>query len=100
MSSRGPHARAFSRLSRGGDLFLRIQNLRSPEELAGATIAEAVDLTMQNHLRHEFTDHDQLLMVGIRRKEARRRGPAEDRRDDSIVEEARHPYPLIAARPL
>jgi len=28
---------------------------------------------MQNHLRHEFTDYDQLLMVGVRRKDARRR---------------------------
>ncbi|MGM4980955.1 DUF2293 domain-containing protein [Rhizobium sp. 11_C7_N12_5] len=39
----------------------------------GITIAEAVNVTMQNSLRHEFTDYDQLLMVGVRRKEARRR---------------------------
>ncbi|MBB3568726.1 DUF2293 domain-containing protein [Rhizobium sp. BK491] len=45
----------------------------TPKNWAGATIADAVDLTMQNHLRHEFTDYDQLLMVGVQRKEARYR---------------------------
>lgn len=44
-----------------------------PKNWRGAAIEAAVDLTMQNHLRHEFTDYDQLLMVGVRRKEARRR---------------------------
>ena len=44
-----------------------------PKNWRGAPIEAAVDLTMQNYLRHEFTDYDQLLMTGVRRKEARRR---------------------------
>jgi hypothetical protein len=44
-----------------------------PKNWRDATIPEAVDHTMQNTLRHQLTDYDQLLLVGIRRKEARRR---------------------------
>ncbi|WP_245582470.1 DUF2293 domain-containing protein [Neorhizobium lilium] len=44
-----------------------------PKNWGGVSIEAAVDMTMQNHLRHEFTDYDQLLMVGVRRKDARRR---------------------------
>ena len=44
-----------------------------PKNWRDATIAEAVDHTMQNMLRHEFTDYDHLMLVGVRRKEARQR---------------------------
>lgn len=44
-----------------------------PKNWRGAPIAEAVDVTMQNELRHRMTDYDQLMLVGVRRKEARRR---------------------------
>lgn len=44
-----------------------------PKNWRGAPIGEAVDVTMQNELRHQLTDYDQLLLVGVRRKEARRR---------------------------
>jgi hypothetical protein len=53
--------------------FYAYQICTAPKNWAGATIAEAVNLAMQNHLRHDFTDYDQLLIVGVRRKEARRR---------------------------
>ncbi|WP_259664787.1 MULTISPECIES: DUF2293 domain-containing protein [Rhizobium] len=39
----------------------------------GATLGMAVGITMQNVLRHTMTDYDQLLLVGVHRKEARRR---------------------------
>ncbi|MGG7577357.1 DUF2293 domain-containing protein [Rhizobium sp. Nf11,1] len=39
----------------------------------GATLGMAVGITMQNVLRHYMTDYDQMLLVGIDRKEARRR---------------------------
>ncbi|MDT4844436.1 hypothetical protein FQZ97_783950 [compost metagenome] len=44
-----------------------------PKNWRGAPVATAVEVTMQNELRHQFTDYDQLMLVGIRRKEARRR---------------------------
>lgn len=44
-----------------------------PKNWRDALIAVAVDVTMQNFLRHQFTDYEQLLLVGVQRKEARRR---------------------------
>ncbi|MEH7850190.1 DUF2293 domain-containing protein [Rhizobium laguerreae] len=44
-----------------------------PKNWRSAPIAEAVEVTMQNELRHQLTDYDQLMLVGVRRKEARRR---------------------------
>ncbi|MBB3521123.1 DUF2293 domain-containing protein [Rhizobium sp. BK456] len=44
-----------------------------PKNWRSAPTAEAVDVTMQNELRHQMTDYDQLMLVGVRRKEARRR---------------------------
>ena len=38
-----------------------------------ATLGKAVGITMQNFLRHQMTDYDQLLMCGVDRHEARRR---------------------------
>jgi hypothetical protein len=45
----------------------------TPKNWRDAPTAVAVDATMQNFLRHQFTDYEQLLLVGVRRKEARRR---------------------------
>lgn len=45
----------------------------TPKNWRGASVADAVDATIQNMLRHELTDYDQLMLVGVRRKEARRR---------------------------
>ena len=39
----------------------------------GATLGKAVGITMQTILRHTMTDYDQLLLVGVERKEALRR---------------------------
>lgn len=39
----------------------------------GATLGMAVGITMQNLLRHEMTDYDTLLLMGVDRAEARRR---------------------------
>lgn len=44
-----------------------------PKNWRNALIADAVDHTIQNTLRHELTEYDQLLLIGVRRKEARRR---------------------------
>lgn len=44
-----------------------------PKNWRDAPIAVAVDVTIQNFLRHQFTDYEQLLLVGVRRKEARQR---------------------------
>ncbi len=44
-----------------------------PKNWNHAPLAEAVDRTIQNFLRHQLTDYDQLTLVGVRRKEARRR---------------------------
>ena len=44
-----------------------------PKNWRNALIADAVDHTIQNTLRHELTEYDQLLLVGVRRGEARRR---------------------------
>jgi hypothetical protein len=44
-----------------------------PKNWRSAPIAEAVEVTMQNELRHQLTDYDQLMLTGVRRKEARRR---------------------------
>lgn len=44
-----------------------------PKNWQGVSIEAAVDVTMKNHLRHEFTDYDQMLMVGVHRKDARQR---------------------------
>ncbi|RVG95993.1 DUF2293 domain-containing protein [Sinorhizobium meliloti] len=44
-----------------------------PKNWRSAPVATAVDVTMQNELRHQFTDYDQLMLVGVQRKEARRR---------------------------
>lgn len=44
-----------------------------PKNWRGAPVARAVDITMQNELRHRLTDYDQLMLVGVRRKDARRR---------------------------
>lgn len=38
-----------------------------------ATLGMAVGITMQNLLRHEMTDYDTLLLMGVDRAEARRR---------------------------
>ena len=38
-----------------------------------ATLGQAVGITMQTYLRHEMTDYDQMLLVGVERKEAKRR---------------------------
>ncbi|QRM45844.1 DUF2293 domain-containing protein [Rhizobium sp. BG4] len=38
-----------------------------------ATLGKAVGITMQTTLRHTTTDYDQLLLVGVERKEALRR---------------------------
>ncbi|NSY48598.1 DUF2293 domain-containing protein [Agrobacterium tumefaciens] len=53
-----------------------------PKNWRDAPIAVAVEVTMQNFLRHQFTDYEQLLLVGVRRKEARRRV---QQKIDSIV---------------
>lgn len=37
------------------------------------TLGQAVGITMQSILRHEMTDYDQLLLIGVERREARRR---------------------------
>lgn len=37
------------------------------------TLGQAVGITMQSVLRHEMTNYDQLLLIGIERREARRR---------------------------
>ncbi|MGR9434774.1 DUF2293 domain-containing protein [Rhizobium leguminosarum] len=42
-----------------------------PKNWRSAPIAEAVEVTMQNELRHQLTDYDQLMLTGVRRKEAR-----------------------------
>jgi len=44
-----------------------------PKSWHGVSIDAAVDHVIQNTLRHELTDYDQMLLVGVRRKEARRR---------------------------
>ncbi|MCQ1779147.1 DUF2293 domain-containing protein [Neorhizobium galegae] len=44
-----------------------------PKNWRGASIAVAVDHVIQNLLRHELTEYDQMLLLGVRRKEARRR---------------------------
>ncbi len=44
-----------------------------PKNWRDATVATAVGVTMQNMLRHQLTDYDQLMLVGVRRKEARHR---------------------------
>ncbi|RFB95757.1 hypothetical protein B5K11_10515 [Rhizobium leguminosarum bv. trifolii] len=44
-----------------------------PKNWRSAPIAEAVNATMQNELRHRMTDYDQLMLIGVQRKEARRR---------------------------
>ncbi|MBB3566091.1 DUF2293 domain-containing protein [Rhizobium sp. BK491] len=46
---------------------------KTPKNWRGATVEEAVEVTMQNELRHQHTDYYQLMLVGVRRKEARRR---------------------------
>lgn len=45
----------------------------TPKNWRGVSVAVAVDATIQNMLRHELTDYDQMMMVGVPRKEARRR---------------------------
>lgn len=37
------------------------------------TIGTAVGISMQNYLRHNMTDYDQLLLEGVDRAEAKRR---------------------------
>lgn|GEM_PF-2962008 len=37
------------------------------------TLGQSVGITMQNILRHEMTEYDQLLLVGVDRRAARRR---------------------------
>lgn len=44
-----------------------------PKNWRGVSLEDAVDHVMQNTLRHELTDYDQLLLVGVRRKDARLR---------------------------
>lgn len=44
-----------------------------PKNWRGVSIAVAVDHVMQNMLRHELTDYDQILLVGVLRKEAPRK---------------------------
>jgi len=39
----------------------------------GASIGKAVGITMQTTLRHNMTDYDQMLLIGVDREEARRR---------------------------
>ena len=45
----------------------------TPKNWRDAPLAVAVETTIQNELRHRHTDYDQLLLVGVRRKEARQR---------------------------
>jgi len=45
----------------------------SEKEWRRATLGMAVGITMQNLLRHEMTDYDQLRLMGIDRKVARNR---------------------------
>lgn len=45
----------------------------TPKNWRDAPIATAVEVTMQNELRHGQTDYDHLMLVGVRRKEARQR---------------------------
>lgn len=54
-------------------LYYARQICTDPKNWQGVSIEAAVDVTIQNHLRHEFTDYDQMLMVGVHRKDARRR---------------------------
>lgn len=44
-----------------------------PKNWRGASIEVAVAHVIENTLRHELTDYDQMLLVGVRRKEARLR---------------------------
>nr|KZA97511.1 hypothetical protein A4A59_04800 [Rhizobium leguminosarum] len=44
-----------------------------PKNWRNASVAEAVEVTMQNELRHQLTDYDQLMLLAVRRKEAQRR---------------------------
>lgn len=39
----------------------------------GCKLGTAVGITMQSILRHQMTDYDQLLLIGIDRSEAKRR---------------------------
>jgi hypothetical protein len=43
------------------------------KEWQGASLGMAVGITMQNFLRHDMTEYDHLLMIGMDREEARRR---------------------------
>ncbi|MBN7807085.1 DUF2293 domain-containing protein [Agrobacterium rosae] len=52
---------------------LASQICSEPKNWRGASIEVAVDATMQNVLRHGLTDYDQLMLEGVRRKEARSR---------------------------
>lgn len=45
----------------------------SRRQWKAATIGMAVGITMQNLLRHEMTDYDTLLLMGVERAEAKRR---------------------------
>ncbi len=45
----------------------------TPKNWRDLPLASAVDVTIQNELRHQLTDYDQLMLAGVRRKEARRR---------------------------
>lgn len=44
-----------------------------PKNWRGASIEVAVGHVIENTLRHELTDYDQMLLVGVRRKDARLR---------------------------
>jgi hypothetical protein len=43
------------------------------KEWRGATLGKAVGITMQNFLRHQMTDYETLLLLGMNREEARLR---------------------------
>ncbi|WP_188826069.1 DUF2293 domain-containing protein [Brucella endophytica] len=53
--------------------YLALYVCTPPKNWRGVSIEEAVDQSMQNTIRHQFTEYDQMLLVGVRRKEARHR---------------------------
>jgi hypothetical protein len=55
-----------------------------PKNWRGVSIEIAVAHVIENTLRHELTDYDQMLLVGVRRKEARLRVKP---RIDSVIDE-------------
>ncbi|EHH03364.1 hypothetical protein ATCR1_21320 [Agrobacterium tumefaciens CCNWGS0286] len=65
--------REYPRCPEAAVLYYAREICTRPKNWKGVSIEAAVDVTIQNHLRHEFTDYDQMLMVGVHRKDARQR---------------------------